>query len=524
MSQRLIESLQNKDLFDYPVQQFDIFETHISWVLLTGPYAYKIKKPVDFGFLDFSTLEKRRCYCEEEIRLNRRLAPQLYIGMIRITGSPEQPRLDGGGPVIEYAVKMHQFEQANQFDRMLTNNLLTMEHIDRVADKLAEFHNNTAVADNARHFGSPEAVQQPVAENFLQIRPLISDQHDIKRLEQLRKWSKYTHLSLAQVIQSRKDDGYVRECHGDMHLANIAMYKNDVVIFDCLEFNDNLRWIDVMSETAFLLMDLDEHDSNQLASRFLNHYLQYTGDYAGMKVLRYYLVYRAMVRAKVACLRLAQKDLRQDEKDQAYAQFHKYLLLAQQYIQPHHAALVITHGLSGSGKTTITQPILEKIGAIRIRSDVERKRLHGLSAAEKSGSGIDSGLYTTQTSEQTYQRLADLAGIIIQAGYSVIVDAAFLKHDQRDIFQTLAGNLDVPYIIIDFQAPEELLRKWITERAAEGQDASEADIKVLEHQMATQQSLSRDERSNTLSIDSGHSVDTDALVGKINDLMNRGRK
>lgn len=499
--------------------QFEVYETHISWVLLTGTYAYKIKKPVNFGFLDFSTLEKRHFYCEEEVRLNQRLAPQLYIGIVRITGDVSRPQLDGDGPVIEYAVKMHQFAQSSQFDRLLSKDLLTSAHIDRVADKLADFHIRATVADNARHFGTAEAIEQPVMENFSQIRPLLSTQEDSKRLQRIEGWSKTTHQGLVQILQQRKAQGFIRECHGDLHLANIAMYNDNVVIFDCLEFNDNLRWIDVMSEVAFLMMDLDEHGRHSLSYRFINRYLQHTGDYEGLKVMRYYLAYRAMVRAKVSCLRQAQTGIRQDEKVTAQQQLHKYLSLAEQYTRQPAAFLMITHGLSGSGKTTITQPLLEQCGSVRIRSDIERKRLSGLTAEQKSRSGIDTGLYSTKTSEQTYQHLAHLAGDIIAAGYPVIVDAAFLKRGQRALFQMLATERNVPYVILDFKAPEELLRKWIIERAAQGNDASEADIPVLEHQLATQEPLTQDELHYALAIDTGHEVEIAAMVKRLYKLI-----
>jgi len=508
----LIKSLQNKALYDHTVLRFEVFETHISWVILTGPYAYKIKKPVNLGFLDFSTLDKRRFYCEEEVRLNRRLAPQLYIGMVRITGDPERPQLEGAGPAIEYAVKMHQFDQSTQLDRMLSGNLLTPEHIDRVAEILAEFHRTADVAAKSMIFGTPDAITNPVMENFYQIQPLLSDKQEIKQLQRIRQWSERTHRHLARNFRSRKEHGFIRECHGDMHLANIALYRNDIVIFDCLEFNDNLRWVDVMSEAAFLMMDLDKHGYHPLACRFLNGYLQYTGDYECLTLLPYYLVYRAMVRAKVACIHQAQAGLQQTEKDNAQKQYRNYLNLAEQYTCQQPAALIITHGLSGSGKTTITQLLLERCGAVRVRSDIERKRLYGLSAGQKSQSGIDTGLYTAQASEQTYQHLAHLAGAILAAGYPAIIDAAFLKSDQRNIFQALAEKTGVSYIILDFQAPEALLRKWIIERAKQAHDASEADIPVLEHQLATQEPLTQEELEYSLTVNTGQSLDMDELA------------
>ena len=274
-----------------------------------------------------------------------------------------------------------------------------------------------------------------------------------------------------------------------------------------------------MSETAFLMMDLEEHGRHDLAYRFLNRYLQYTGDYEGLRVLRFYKVYRAMVRAKVSCLRQAQAATQQKEKIATQQQFHEYLDFAEHYTHPSVTALIITHGLSGSGKTTVTQPLMEHQDAVRIRSDIERKRLHGLSAQQKSSSGIEADIYSVKASIETYQRLADLSVAIIESGYPVIVDATFLKHDQRSLFQELAREHNIPFVILDFHAPEELLRQWIIERAEVGYDVSEADIPVLEHQQETREPLSKDELQCTVHIDTGQKVDIDEIIIRLNKLI-----
>lgn len=497
----LIQSLQNPALYDHPVEQFNVIETHISWVLLTGPYAYKIKKPVDLGFLDFSTLEKRRHYCEEELRLNRRLAPDLYIEVISITGSPAAPALNGAGMPIEYAVKMVQFPQQAQLDRVMARGRLTPPHIDGLARQIAVFHGRIAIAGPDSSHGNPANIYQSVEENFLQIRPHLTAGGDIAQLEHLHAWSEAEHGHQLAVIQTRKDQGFIRECHGDMHLANMVLLDDRIALFDCLEFNDNLRWIDVISETAFLMMDLDSRGHSPLAWRFLNAYLSATGDYRGLRLLRYYLVYRALVRAKVARIRLAQAGLSEQERHSAQQQYYSYTGLAERYTRPRPAPLIITHGLSGSGKTTLSQPLLEALGAIRLRSDVERKRLFGLPEMARTGSGIDTGLYTADASRQTYQRLATLARTVIESGLPVLVDATFLRREQRTAFRNLALELHTPFVMLDYQASEAILRERIGRRTLENDDASEAGIAVLEHQLDNHETLTPDESVHAIVID-----------------------
>ena len=495
----LIQALHRPAVYGHPVQGLRLVETHISWVLLTGLYAYKIKKPVNLGFLDFSSLEKRRFYCEEELRLNRRLAPSLYLEVVPITGTPTAPLLSGGGEPIEYAVKMVQFPEEGRLDRMLARGELGPSHIDLLARELAEFHGRVAVAGNDKPFGDPEHVLEPVRENFIQIRPRIeaAGQAQLRRLE---IWSELTFAELRRTFEERKQGGFIRECHGDAHLANMVWHEERVLLFDCLEFSDNLRWIDVMSELAFLVMDLDDRGRSDLARRALNSYLEHTGDYAGLAVFRFYQVYRALVRAKVACIRLNQEGLSDEQKNQARREYRGYADLAERYTQPAPPALLITHGLSGSGKTWLSQQLLEGFDAVRIRSDVERKRLHGLAPSASSGSGIASGIYAADAGERTYARLAQLAATILRAGHAVIVDAAFLKCEQRERLRAVAQQEHVPFVILDIQATENILRQRLHQRTGQKNEVSEAGVTVLEHQLTTAEPLTNEEQRLALSV------------------------
>ncbi len=513
----LIAALHDPRRYDHPVERVALVETHISWVLLTGRYAYKIKKPVDLGFLDFSTLEKRRHFCEEELRLNRRLAPELYLAVVPITGTPENPRFGGPGTPIEYAVQMREFPQAAQLNRVLARNELRSGHIDDLALRLAEFHRHAAVASPDGSFGTPERIWHPVNENFEQIRARIADGNEARAarqgrrgcgfgeterlpLERLAQWSRTAFEQLRDDFTARKRNGYVRECHGDAHLANMVLMDSRVVPFDCLEFNDNLRWIDVMNEVAFTVMDLEDRGQSVYARRLLNAYLEHTGDYDGLKVLCFYQVYRALVRAKVAAIRLGQPGLNSDERERIETDYRGYIELAGRYTRPTRPALLIAHGLSGTGKTTLTQALVERLGAVRVRSDVERKRLHGLAPTARSGSALNEGLYTAEAGVRTYDRLGALARAIINTGRTVILDATFLRCAQRDRLRALAEELCVPFLILAFEASETTLRERVVVREQAGRDASEAGLAVLEHQLASAEPLTAEERTHALTI------------------------
>ncbi len=516
----LIAALQNPALYDHPVERFEVVETHISWVLLTGPYAYKIKKPVDLGFLDFSTLEKRRFFCGEELRLNRRLAPDLYLDVVAITGSAESPRLGGEGPAIEYAVKMRQFPHEAQLDRVLARGELGTGHIDALAREIAAFHGRVAVAGENTPFGTPERIAQPVHDNFKTIREQSADQADFQKISDLDAWSEAAHAALTDVFRERKGGGFIRECHGDLHLANIAWVDGRAVIFDCIEFSEGLRWIDVMSEAAFLTMDLDDRGAPELSRRWLTGYLELTGDYAGLRVLRFYQVYRALVRAKVACIRMGQAGA--GDRERLEREYRGYVDLAGRYTRPAPPALAIMHGLSGSGKTALAQALVEAWGAVRVRSDVERKRLHGLAPDARTASGLDTGLYAPEAGERTYRRLADLARTALEAGRSVIVDAACLKRAQRAALREAAARTRAPFVILDVRAPEAVLRARISARAREGRDASEADLVVLDRQIATAEPLGPDERSAVVAVDTDRPIDVKRLVAEIKRLVGEG--
>ncbi len=508
-----ITNMLKPEVYNHPCHNIELIETHISWVILTGDFAYKIKKPVDFGFLDFSTLAKRKYFCKQELHLNRRLAADIYLELSAITGTEDRPQLAGSGEIIEYAVKMKQFPQSAQLDNMLAAGELKLTHMNAFADMAANFHQSADVADISSNYGSKETVYHPVEENFQQIaqQAVASDYTD--QLATLSQWSQSQLTEKQSIMAQRKANGFIRHGHGDMHLRNMLWLNNKAMAFDCIEFNESLSWIDVISDIAFLIMDLQHRQQQPLANRFLNHYLEISGDYAALPLLPFYLCYRAMVRAKVSVLRLAQNGISTQQSRQIINSFESYLELAGRYTKKTTPQLIIMRGLSASGKSTLSQQLLDHSGMIRIRSDIERKRLFANASQEATHTAIDAGIYSRPASQQTYDKLRELACNIIKAGYSVIVDAAFLKQPQRKAFQQLASQLNVPYTVLETNAPDDVLRQRISKRK---NDVSDADLTVLEHQLANWQPLKKTEQHSLISIDTTDSINLDALINRLN--------
>ncbi len=510
----LIDALKRPDAYDHPVAEVRLIETHISWLLLTGTYAYKIKKPVDFGFLDFSTLEKRHFFCLEELRLNRRFAAELYLDVLAITGSPRQPRMDGTGEVVEYAIKMRQFDDGRLFTRLIAANRLESQHIDRLAETVAAFHAAIARSTAEDPHGLPENIRAAVAENFAQIGPLLEQSSDSNDLKALQSWSVKACQNLEARLRQRKRDGFVRECHGDLHLGNIVLIEDRPTLFDCIEFNEDLRWIDVISELAFTAMDLSVRRHPELAFRLLNRYLEITGDYAGLALFDFYRSYRAMVRAKIAMLAQAQL-VELARRASLMTEYRCYVDYALGLIRRDKPLLLITHGFSGSGKSYLSARLAESLQLIRLRSDVERKRLCGLTGDADTRSGIGDGVYSAAISRATYRQLEDTARLLIASGLSVIVDASFLRRSERLAQRRLAERLRAPYCVLDVRASEDVLRERIRQRLSKRLDPSEANLAVLDHQLRTGEPLTEEEGEFTIAVDTGQKLQWDALIARI---------
>lgn len=492
--QQLVEALRDPAAYPHAVDGVEVCETHISTVLLAGAFAYKIKKPVDLGFLDFSSLSARHYYCEEEIRANARLAPDIYVGVVPVVRQDGRLVI-GQGPerdVVDYAVRMRRFPQEALLGARVTRAAPEPAVVDRLAAVLARFHAEAPVADPDRGFGDPEAIRGRCLENLDALPRTGLDASTASLVESVDARYRDLGQSLAGAFRARQAEGYVRECHGDLHLDNILVRDGEVSAFDAIEFAPDLRWIDTASDLAFPVMDLWRRDRAAAAHRLRSEYLAESGDYDALRVLPFYIGYRALVRAKIAALTARGAG----DTDELAA----CLRVADAAVAPRPRRLLITHGPSGCGKSTVAMDWVEREGAIRIRSDVERKRLFGLSSAADSASGVGAGLYSDDATEQTYERLASLAETAISSGHTALVDATFLTAARRERFAALADALGASFGIIAPEADEASLRARVRERAARGGSVSEADEEVLDAQLARLEPLREDERARRLTL------------------------
>src|SRR3990167_1075189 len=530
----LIAALLDPARYPHPVERVELMETHGAWVLLAGEHAYKIKKPVRFPFMDFSTLALRRHACETEIRVNRRFqqhdrpATQLYLGVLPIVGTPAQPRWGKPGTgdeaqAIEFAVLMRRFDGACRLDHLCERGALTPEHLIGLARRMAAFQARAAVAGTGQAWGHPTAAMRWPRENFSTLRTALTAPADAALVRELSDWTEQRFNAIEPLLSRRRQKGRVREGHGDLHLANLVLIQgngeDEVLPFDAIEFNDSLRWIDVANDMAFAWMDLLGHGCPGLANVLLSAWLDASGDVSAPTVWSFFASYRAGVRAKVAAIRLGQLGgnpvgpstgsgrpdalgtAAEDEREHLLSEARRYLALARDIAHPPSPQLIITHGLSGSGKTWASSRWLaaEASGrAIRLRSDVERKRMPGLSALGPSGSGLNAGLYSPQAHTDTYASLLARARRLLAEGWTVLVDAAFLRAAERAAFAALADEQRVPFHILACEAPVDLLRQRIPERQARGADASEATVSVLEQQLGWLEPLDAGERARLI--------------------------
>ena len=504
----LIDGLLQTDAYPHPVGRIQLVETHISWVLLTGQFAYKIKKPVTLGFLDFASLERRRFFCHEEIRLNGFWAPDLYLDVVPIAMQDGEPRIGGDGTAVEFAVRMRQFDQSLRLDLQLESGTLTSDDMLLLAAEIA-----------ARH---GEADRIPPAGRLLRnTKKLMWDNFDDligeiaqDRVSGLHRWTKAALGRHDALMRARCEQGFYRECHGDLHLGNLVRLADGIKAFDCIEFSDELRQIDIVADYGFLVMDLVARGRVDLAYVFLNRYLEISGDYEGVTLLRMYFVYRCLVRAKVAAIRRGERGPGESREDDTATLDH-YCELAQSWAADRKPLLVVMNGMSGSGKTWLSSRLATAMPALRVRSDQVRKRLAGLEETADSRSGIASGIYDREAGQAVYKQLFDDARGMLAAGFDVILDAAFLNIESRRDAKRLAAECAVDFVIVRAAASHETLRERLRQRAAEGEDASEADLAVLRYQIDTSEPLTSDEAPFTVTAITDANIDPAAVVIEI---------
>jgi aminoglycoside phosphotransferase family enzyme/predicted kinase len=483
-----------------------LHETHISWVFLAGDSAYKIKKPLKTSFLDYSSLAERERLCHEEVRLNGRYTDGLYLGVVSIRNNngrflveaPDQPAENSSEPPIEFAVWMRRFPESAVLSTWIRNHSLTDTELRQLARSVASSHLQAKSAGADSPCGTAESSRRNMSDALDELLTACTQLDDVEKkglpeLPALKQWTANFFAAHQDLFVCRKQESWIRECHGDLHLSNIVRWNGDWVPFDGIEFNDDFRWIDVLNDAAFLAMDFASRGQNSSGHQLINNYLEQTGDYFSLSLLKWYLVYRALVRARVAAMRFTQQTADSPERQQHWIDCSDHVRLAHDFTQSAQQFLWITHGVSGSGKTTGSEWVVRSFGAIRVRSDVERKRLHGRSPEYRSDGHETELLYSTGSSEETYGQLKTISRKILEAGFPVIVDATFLRSADRREFRELAKSLQIPFGILHFDADVSELKRRLQARQQSNNDASDANVDVLERQLQLQEPLTADE-------------------------------
>lgn len=506
---QLIAQMRQADFYPHGVvENIQLVQTHASYVFLTGKYAYKIKKSVDYGFLDYSTLAKRKYFLETELRLNQKIAPELYLQVMAISKQDNRLILGGAENIIEYTLKMHQFPQENLFSNLLEAGKLSGDYpAGRLRDRfrelgkvVAQFHNQTETNEYISSFGTVAKIQPAFEENYRQSQKYIGVVQTQEQFAATKAFSDVFFAERENLFLTRVKQQKIKECHGDLHLNNICLWQDQIQLFDRIEFNESFRFVDTMYDVAFTIMDLEARNQPDLANIFLNSYLENTGDWEGLLVLPLYLSRQAYVRAKVNSFLLDDPQISESERKSAQQLARNYYRQAYQFTQiktgksGKSGKLILMSGLSGSGKSTVARTIARKIGAIQIRSDAVRKHLAGIPLDQP---GTDA-IYTASMSQKTYDRLLELGVILAQAGYTVILDAKYDRLALRQPVITQAQEQNIPLQILYCTAPMTVLCDRLNQRQG---DISDAGVDLINSQRLQAESFTAAEQAYVTTID-----------------------
>ncbi|MDZ7957932.1 MAG: AAA family ATPase [Aulosira sp. DedQUE10] len=468
----LIQQMLQPGFYPHAVSEpIQLIQTHVSYVLLTGDYVYKLKKPVNFGFLDYSTLEKRQHFCHEELRLNQRGAGELYLEVLPLTLEGEQYHLEGTGEAVEYALKMRQFPQEALFSSLFEQGKLNETHLEELGRVVAQYHAKTETNDYIRSFGEVPQVRAAFDENYEQTEKYIGGPQTQVQFDETKTYTERFFAERPELFANRIQNNYIRECHGDLHLRNIALWHDKIMLFDCIEFNEPFRFVDVMFDIAYAVMDLEAQQRKDLSNAYLNTYVEQTGDWEGLQVLPIYLIRQSYVRAKVTSFLLDDPGVPVAVKEEATKTAAKYYQLASEYTKPKQGQLMIMSGVSGSGKSTTARYLARQLGAIHVRSDAVRKHLAGIPLMERGGNEV----YTPEMTQKTYARLLELGTILANQGFSVILDAKYDRQQLRQEAIAQAQKQQIPLQIVQCTAPLEVVQERLLKRTGDIADAT-ADL------------------------------------------------
>ena len=471
---RIKQDLLRPAAYGHDPDSVSLVETHISWVFLAGSLVFKVKKPVDFGFLDFTTLEKRHHFCLEELRLNRRLAPDIYLDVVTVVEDWEgRLAVNVPGRTVDFAVMMKRLPDGCLMSDRLEQGLVAPGHIDGIADLLVEFYSQAETGGRINEFGHPEMIRHNTDEDSWQTVDYVGTALSGERYDHIKAYNDRFLNEAADLLDRRVADGFIRDCHGDLHLGNICLGEK-IWIFDCIEFNENFRYSDVASDLAFLSMDLDFRGRSDLGRRLVERYVELSGDKELYLVLDFYKCYRAYIRGKINCLAYDQQDQAEAARCRALDLARRYFDLAYSYAGGHRRPrILIFFGMMGTGKTHWARRVGEKIGAPVISSDRVRKQMAGLTASSRVYVPFGQGLYSRDMTDKVYDNLHKTAARLAGAGLDVVLDASYMKTRHRRAALDLAEKVQAELLFIRTVANEETVVSRLSIREARGRSLSD---------------------------------------------------
>ncbi len=468
---KFLQELKKPETYKEKPENVKIIQTHISYVALTGDYAYKIKKPVDFGFLDFSSLDKRKHFCEQELKLNKRLCPDIYEKTVPITKKDDRIEIDGKGKIIDYAVKMKEFSQEKIISSLLHKGKVNEETIEKIVDNLVDFYNSEETNDEIKNYGKIETIKQNTDENFEQTENKINQTISENTFNFIKKTTNSFLKTKEDVFDKRIKNGYILDCHGDLHTGNIVLTDDQICIFDCIEFNKRFRFSDVASDIGFLAMDLDYQGFPYLSSYLIERYVEKSKDENIYDVLNFYKCYRAYVRGKVTGFQLDDPNVEKDRKKELKDTANKYFRLADYYahlmnneIKTKKPTLFITSGLTGTGKTTFSRKTSVDYHAKRLNTDEVRKEIFDIGKYEHRYEEYNKGLYSPENMKKVYDKIFEKTKNLLSDKKNVLIDATFRKQDLRDKAKDTAEQVNSNFVILNTVMPEDLVKKYLDER------------------------------------------------------------
>lgn len=475
----LLTALARPECYPHHPAQVEMVQTHISAVFLAGDVVYKLKKPVRFSFLDYSTLALRQHYCQEEVRLNRRLAPTVYLGVVPVLSTGTAYTVDDvspmqGASVVDYLVKMRRLPEARRLDSLVTEARVTKEGIHALAKRLVQFH-QTASTDQAALYGASDMIWRAVADNFSETAPFIGQTLRTKEYTLIQNFNQRFFAEHQELFRIRILQGRVREGHGDLRCEHVYFLDEGVTIVDCIEFSPRLRTCDTASELAFLTMDLELQGAPTLATELAHTYAVQVEDADFLRLLPFYQCYRAYVRGKVESLKSREPEVSPVEQERARKQARRAFRLATRYARgAPPPALVVVCGRVGTGKSTVSRLLSEHTGFVVLNSDVVRKRLAGLLPTAHVSADYRTDIYSAAFTRRTYATLQVQAEEELQAGRGVIVDATCKQPEDRQALLALGSRFGVPVLFLECRASTAEVERRLRERERRGDSASDA--------------------------------------------------